>query len=92
MTVEAGMAARSLAGHDKGHWYLVLSEEGGYAYLIDGQNRTAARPKKKNKIHLQPARGTVDAAGMDAGAVKAYLKEFYRKDQEEKRSCRKQMS
>ena len=89
--IKAGTPVRSKAGHDKGHWYLVLSEEGGYAYLIDGQRRTPERPKKKNKIHLQPAKGSVDAAGMDAGAVTAYLKTFYSKDQEEKRSCRKQM-
>ena len=48
MEIKAGMPVRSKAGHDKGHWYLVLSEEGTYAYLIDGQKRTAQRPKKKH--------------------------------------------
>ena len=80
MEIKAGMPVRSKAGHDKGHWYLVLSEEGTYAYLIDRQKRTAQRPKKKNKIHLQPAHGVVDVTGMDAGAVTAYLKTFYKQD------------
>lgn len=80
MEIKAGMPVRSKAGHDKGHWYLVLSEEGTYAYLIDGQKRTAQRPKKKNKIHLQPANGVADVTGMDAGAVTAYLKTFYKQD------------
>ena len=47
LTVEPGMAARSLAGHDKGQWYLILRVEGREVYLIDGRTRTKERPKKK---------------------------------------------
>ncbi len=92
LDIEAGMPVRSTAGHDKGHWYLVLRQEGSTAWLVDGHTRTAARPKKKNKKHLQPVRARADMEKMDAGAITAYLKDFYQKDQEEKRSCRKQMS
>ena len=62
MEIKAGMPVRSNAGHDKGHWYLVLSEEGTYAYLIDGQKRTPQRPKKKNKIHLQKSQSKLIAS------------------------------
>lgn len=48
-----GMMARSLAGHDRGKIYLVLSEDAGYVYLADGKIRTVDRPKKKKKIHIQ---------------------------------------
>lgn len=48
-----GMMARSLAGHDKGKIYLVLSEDTGYVYLADGKIRTVDRPKKKKKKHIQ---------------------------------------
>ncbi len=90
--IEAGMPVRSKAGHDKGCWYLVLRTEGRYAYLTDGRSKTPDKPKKKNVKHLQPAGGRADVSRMDAGAVTAYLKEFYKKDQEERRSCQKQMS
>ncbi len=37
--VQAGMAAISMAGHDRGHLYLILELEGDYAYLADGRDR-----------------------------------------------------
>ena len=84
LEIEAGMPVRSRAGHDKGCWYLVLKVAGGNAWLIDGHTRTPEKPKKKNLKHLQPAKGHTDIEHMDAGAVTAYLKEFYKKDQEER--------
>ena len=49
-----GMYARSLAGHDKGHLYVILSVDGEYVYLADGKTRRADRPKKKKIRHIQP--------------------------------------
>lgn len=84
MTVEAGMAARSLAGHDKGQWYLILRVEGPAVWLIDGKTRTKERPKKKNIRHIQPAMMQADVEQMDNGAVVAALKRLNKEDQEEK--------
>ena len=39
LTVEPGMAARSLAGHDKGQWYLILRVEGREVYLIETEEK-----------------------------------------------------
>ncbi len=44
---------RSIAGHDKGHVYAILREEGGMIYLADGNIRTLDNPKKKNPKHIQ---------------------------------------
>ena len=49
-----GMFARSLAGHDKGRLYLVLETGDGYVLLTDGRYHPFERPKKKNRIHVQP--------------------------------------
>ena len=46
---EVGMLARSKAGHDKGHVYVIIKEEEAYVYLADGSVRTIERPKKKKK-------------------------------------------
>lgn len=51
-----GMLAKSKAGHDKGKTYLIIKEEEQYVYLADGEKRTLADPKKKNKKHLQPVK------------------------------------
>ncbi len=42
-----GCIAYSLAGHDKGHIYLIIKEEKEYVYLSDGKIRTINNPKKE---------------------------------------------
>lgn len=41
------------AGHDKGQIYLIASTEGEIVYLVNGQTRTYAKAKKKNRKHIQ---------------------------------------
>ena len=48
-----GMLASSKAGHDKNTVYVIIKEETEYVYLVDGRIRTLAKPKKKNKKHIQ---------------------------------------
>lgn len=50
---EPGQFARSLAGRDKGRLYIILASEGEYVSLTDGKHRTAERPKRKKKKHVQ---------------------------------------
>ncbi len=55
MEVSAGMVVRSTAGRDKGDLFIVISREGDYAYLANGELRKVDRPKKKKLKHLQPS-------------------------------------
>lgn len=50
-----GTICRTLAGRDKGK-YFVVSEvlEGEYVHLADGKNRKLAKPKRKKRMHLRP--------------------------------------
>ena len=52
---EYGMAClvRSLAGHDKGNYYIIVREDARYVYLADGRTKTAAKPKRKKRKHVQ---------------------------------------
>ena len=45
--------AKVLAGHDKNHYYLILEEREEYVLLVNGTTRPLAKPKKKNKKHIQ---------------------------------------
>lgn len=47
------MLASSKAGHDKNTVYVIIKEETEYVYLADGRLRTLAKPKRKNKKHIQ---------------------------------------
>lgn len=53
MEIIEGSIVRSIAGRDKGDLFIVLSREGDYAYLANGELRKVDRPKKKKLKHLQ---------------------------------------
>ena len=42
--------------------YIVIKEEGDFAYLADGRIRTLENPKKKRKKHLQTVKAGIDEA------------------------------
>ena len=42
----------SLAGHDKGRWYVILKTEAHDVFLVDGKIRTLRNPKRKKRKHV----------------------------------------
>lgn len=55
-----GHFAKSKAGHDKGHLYIIVREETEYVYVADGEAKLLSQPKKKNKKHIQIAYNRTD--------------------------------
>lgn len=49
-----GQLVTSKAGHDKDKLYVIVAQEGEFAYLCDGCQRPPEKPKKKRLKHLQP--------------------------------------
>ena len=74
--VERGMLAKSKAGHDKGHLYVIYDVDETYVYLVDGEIRTIDKPKKKKRKHVQLICEKHDIEGKDDVAVKRILKLF----------------
>ena len=62
---EAGMLARSKAGHDKAKMYIIKEVDDTYVYLVDGRIRTLVHPKKKKKKHVQIVHGTYNMKELD---------------------------
>lgn len=52
MEIERGSLVYSIAGRDKGNLFLVLSRDGEFVYLADGDQRKAENPKKKKIKHV----------------------------------------
>lgn len=80
-----GMLAASKAGHDKDSVYVIIREDGEYIYVADGQNRTADRPKRKNKKHVQlikKKRMPEPENGFDDLEMKRVIKEYLREREE----------
>ncbi|MBR1571705.1 MAG: KOW domain-containing RNA-binding protein [Lachnospiraceae bacterium] len=46
--------AKSKAGHDRNHVYVVLKCEDDMAYLVNGTTRKVDNPKRKKLMHIQP--------------------------------------
>lgn len=74
--LEKGMLARSKAGHDKGHVYVIFQTDEAYVYLIDGSLRKMENPKKKKKKHIQVIYEKYDLSGLDDVGIKRILKLF----------------
>ncbi|MEE1014003.1 MAG: KOW domain-containing RNA-binding protein [Clostridia bacterium] len=50
--IHIGELVQSIAGHDKGDYFLVIRREGEYLYLCDGKRRKATSCKKKKQKHM----------------------------------------
>lgn len=73
---EIGMLAKSKAGRDKGHTYVVCEADGAYVYLTDGKLRTLSNPKKKKRKHVQFICREHDMSGLDDVGIKRLLTLF----------------
>ena len=61
MDITKGSVVIAKAGRDKGKAFAVIEVLSGREVLIaDGKRRPIERPKRKNVIHLQSTRTTVD--------------------------------
>lgn len=60
---KAGGLVRSLAGHDKDQYFIILEESGEYISLVDGKSRKLEKPKRKNKKHVQLFSQTDESLG-----------------------------
>ena len=45
--------AKSLSGHDRNQYYLVVKKEEQNVYLVNGTTKPLDSPKKKNRRHIQ---------------------------------------
>ena len=73
---EKGMLAKSKAGHDKGHMYVIFKVDDAYVYLVDGNVRTIERPKRKKRKHVQIINDNHEINDIDDVGIKRILKLF----------------
>ncbi len=45
--------AKSKAGHDKNHVFLLYKEDENFVYLVNGTTKTTSHPKRKKRMHVQ---------------------------------------
>ena len=79
MEVGVGQVVFSKCGRDKGGAFVVLSVEGEYVFLTDGQLRPLSKPKKKKVRHTQPTHdvmGTVNQGGLTDADIRKWLLQY----------------
>ena len=77
---EAGMLARSKAGHDKAKMYIIKEVDDTYVYLVDGRIRTLVHPKKKKKKHVQIVNGTYNMKELDDAGIRKLIKDWMKEE------------
>ena len=45
--------AKSLSGHDRNQYYLIIKKDEDFVYLVNGTTKPLEKPKKKNQKHIQ---------------------------------------
>lgn len=82
MQIKQGSIVKSMAGHDKDRFYVVVKLEGDFAYIADGKVRKLENPKKKRLKHLASTKSTVDLNQTATNnKLKNALKEFNSEEQ-----------
>lgn len=79
MNYRKGNLAKSLAGHDKGKYFIILEEYPEYVILADGVLKTLGRPKRKNKKHIQVVYRTGNVPDTDE-AVRLCIRDYEREN------------
>lgn len=86
---EAGMLARSKAGHDKAKMYIIKEVDDTYVYLVDGRIRTLVHPKKKKKKHVQIVHGTYNMKELDDAGIRKLIKDWMKEKSRRKIECQR---
>lgn len=73
LSVGRGALVKSLAGHDRGGIFAVVSLEGDYVFLADGATRRVDSPKKKKLRHIRPLGTRINIEGLSDGELKSRI-------------------
>lgn len=78
MKSRKGLVVRSIAGHDKGHFQVIVDESDGYVFLCDGKNHPLDRLKKKKLIHLRATNTILEEKILETNkSIRLALKPFW---------------
>lgn len=84
MEFQKGLVVRSLSGHDKGGFFVILERDSKFAIICDGKRRKLENPKKKNLIHLAATNSVAPEGSMQTNrGIRKLLSAFNAENQEQ---------
>lgn len=60
--LKSGQIVKSIAGHDKNSFYMVVETASGYVTIADGKTRKLGKPKRKNPLHVRATKALLDVS------------------------------
>ncbi|MFA5658575.1 MAG: KOW domain-containing RNA-binding protein [Oscillospiraceae bacterium] len=76
MEIASGCVAKSIAGHDRGLYFVVIKVQEGYVYLANGKERKLEAVKRKNIRHISLTGKVIDLNEITNKKLRKLLDEF----------------
>lgn len=76
MNLLQGSVIKSIAGHDKNCYFVVVKVEDGYVYIADGKERKLEKPKRKNIKHIMVTSKKFDYKDITNKKLRRLLNEY----------------
>lgn len=76
MEWQQGSIVLATAGRDAGMYFAVVATDERFVWLANGKRRTLAKPKRKNKKHVQQTGTKIALASMTDKRLRTWLNEF----------------
>ncbi|MCL2109239.1 MAG: KOW domain-containing RNA-binding protein [Oscillospiraceae bacterium] len=76
MSIEIGTIIKSISGHDKHSFYVIVGYDNDSPLIADGRRRKLAKPKRKNPKHLSKTNTVIDMADLTDKKLRKALHSF----------------
>ena len=83
MQLAKGTIVRSMAGHDKGDFQVIMAFDDTFAWVCDGKYRPLSRLKKKNLKHIKLTNTILDESRLLTDkSIRTALRDYDKTDVE----------
>lgn len=79
MNLLQGSVVKSIAGHDKNRYFVVVKIDDQYVYIADGKERKLEKPKRKNVKHIAVTSRKFDLNEITNKKLRKLLNEYGQK-------------
>jgi ribosomal protein L14E/L6E/L27E len=76
MEIKIGTVVKSMSGHDKNSFYVVVGFAGDKPLIADGRRRKLGKPKIKNPKHISGTNTAMEVAEITDKKIRAALHSF----------------
>lgn len=76
MDIIQGSVVKSIAGHDKDLYFVVMKAENGYVFIANGKERKLETLKRKNIKHISATASTIELNELTNKKLRKLLRTF----------------